>query len=364
MTATYTQPKAEKVYLELGYKLLDTYINAKYSHFVEILKCNHKTNRSLKVARNMKCEGVVTCPSCYLNDIGWTQNDVCELFLDAGIILEEPYSGKTTDRHRVSCVKLNHKNKRSVHDIQNGHFCSKCSGKSKATQDEAVQEYLKLGFILKDIYKSKDRPHLVDVIKCGHETTKSLSNARQGTGCSVCYSYSDYEIKQIFSNIGIELDEPYDGNSHRPHRCHCIEWGHKGTKSFMGAVAGNLCRKCVNLKKTKYTKITESLVRFLRGSIRRGLKLTVKGKRVSSIKDLGCTLDELKIYIESKFLPGMTWENWTIFGWHLDHIRPLSSFNWDDPEEQKKAVHYTNLQPLWAFDNLSKGDKWDPEGNL
>jgi hypothetical protein len=53
----------------------------------------------------------------------------------------------------------------------------------------------------------------------------------------------------------------------------------------------------------------------------------------------------------------MTWENWSKYGWHIDHIKPLSSFNLTDYEQLKMACHYTNLQPMWAKDNLIKSNK-------
>lgn len=80
-------------------------------------------------------------------------------------------------------------------------------------------------------------------------------------------------------------------------------------------------------------------------------------KSGSHIKDLGCTLDQLKQHLESKFQPGMTWDNWGRNGWHIDHIRPLASFDLTDREQFLQAVHYTNLQPLWAKDNIRKKDK-------
>ena len=52
----------------------------------------------------------------------------------------------------------------------------------------------------------------------------------------------------------------------------------------------------------------------------------------------------------------MSWGNYG--KWHVDHIRPCASFNLVNEEEQKKCFHYTNLQPLWAKDNLSKGSKY------
>lgn len=80
-------------------------------------------------------------------------------------------------------------------------------------------------------------------------------------------------------------------------------------------------------------------------------------KSGSAVRDLGCTIIELKAFLESKFQPGMTWDNWGRAGWHIDHIRPLSSFDLTDPKQFKIACHYTNLQPLWAGDNLSKGNR-------
>jgi len=78
-----------------------------------------------------------------------------------------------------------------------------------------------------------------------------------------------------------------------------------------------------------------------------------------AVDNLGCSLNLLKSYLESKFQPEMTWDNWSRTGWHIDHIRPLSSFNLTDPEQLKQACHYTNLQPLWAKNNLIKGSKYE-----
>lgn len=95
------------------------------------------------------------------------------------------------------------------------------------------------------------------------------------------------------------------------------------------------------------------LSKLLRTRIYRALKGKVKPG--SAIKDIGCTVEELKSHIESKFSDGMSWGNWGYRGWHIDHIRPLASFDLSDREQMLESVHYTNLQPLWAEDNLKKG---------
>jgi len=79
--------------------------------------------------------------------------------------------------------------------------------------------------------------------------------------------------------------------------------------------------------------------------------------RDAAIRELGCSLSFLKSYLQSLFKPGMSWDNHGVYGWHIDHIIPLSSFDLSDPMQFKKACHYTNLQPLWATENLKKSNK-------
>lgn len=71
----------------------------------------------------------------------------------------------------------------------------------------------------------------------------------------------------------------------------------------------------------------------------------------------GLTIEELKIYLESKFQEGMNWSNYGMHGWHVDHIKPCSKFDLSDPDQQRKCFHYTNLQPLWAKENKVKYNK-------
>ena len=65
---------------------------------------------------------------------------------------------------------------------------------------------------------------------------------------------------------------------------------------------------------------------------------------------------QLKEHIEKQFVDGMSWDNWALDGWHIDHIKPLASFDLTDRQQLLEACHYTNLQPLWAKDYLSKSD--------
>ncbi|MDD2820123.1 MAG: hypothetical protein PHW29_02555 [Flavobacterium sp.] len=80
-------------------------------------------------------------------------------------------------------------------------------------------------------------------------------------------------------------------------------------------------------------------------------------KSAKTLELLGCSIKEARIHIEKQFREGMQWENHGIKGWHIDHIIPCSSFDLTKNEDQNKCFHYTNLQPLWAEENLRKGNK-------
>ena len=78
-------------------------------------------------------------------------------------------------------------------------------------------------------------------------------------------------------------------------------------------------------------------------------------KSASTLKLIGCPIGFLKKHLESQFKLGMSWNNYG--KWHIDHIIPCASFDLSKSEEQQKCFNWTNLQPLWAEDNLSKSDK-------
>jgi len=115
----------------------------------------------------------------------------------------------------------------------------------------------------------------------------------------------------------------------------------------------------INKKKRNDYKSSyrESNIQYkLACNLRARLKSAIDGnyKSGSAVKDLGCSMGKLKSYLESKFQLGMTWDNYGFYGWHIDHIKPLSSFDLTDRKQMLEACHYTNLQPLWAKDNLVK----------
>ena len=108
-------------------------------------------------------------------------------------------------------------------------------------------------------------------------------------------------------------------------------------------------------------QLANNLQRRLSKNLRHRLRKAMLGKTrgVSAVRDLGMSIPDFKHYLSSKFKDGMTWDNYG--EWHLDHIRPLASFDLSDPEQAKAACHYSNMQPLWAKENHSKNSYWNGE---
>lgn len=99
----------------------------------------------------------------------------------------------------------------------------------------------------------------------------------------------------------------------------------------------------------------------LAGALRARVRAAIKaagGKKSKKTEELiGCTIEELMVHLERQFKDGMSWENYG--DWHVDHIKPVASFSnlANDIDEQRACFHFSNLQPLWAEDNLRKGAK-------
>ena len=99
--------------------------------------------------------------------------------------------------------------------------------------------------------------------------------------------------------------------------------------------------------------------KILRDRISQALRAANATKSARTFELLGASIEEVRAHLEAQFKLGMTWENWSFEGWHIDHIKPCASFDLTDPEQQKACFHYSNLQPLWAKDNQSKSDRLD-----
>jgi single-stranded DNA-specific DHH superfamily exonuclease len=98
----------------------------------------------------------------------------------------------------------------------------------------------------------------------------------------------------------------------------------------------------------------------LRKNLRSGVRYALRKGELKSGRTLsliGCSVAYLKTHIESQFKEGMSWDNYGLHGWHIDHIYPCAAFDLTKESEQKLCFNYSNLQPMWAEENRSKQDK-------
>jgi hypothetical protein len=107
--------------------------------------------------------------------------------------------------------------------------------------------------------------------------------------------------------------------------------------------------------KGRYYSLNTRIARSIRSRIFKALK--GKSKSVATLTMVGCSLPELKCYLESMFQSGMSWDNYGYRGWHIDHIIPLSSFDLTDKHDIMRCTHFSNLRPMWALDNMRKGNR-------
>lgn len=126
-------------------------------------------------------------------------------------------------------------------------------------------------------------------------------------------------------------------------------------KRISGLTEAERIKKNTTVKQRRESNPTIALA----GKVRMRVYAIFRHKKLSkekkSIEYIGCDIDILKKHIERQFTKGMTWDNNTKYGWHIDHKIPLSSAQ--TIEDLIPLLHYTNLQPLWASENLSKNDK-------
>ena len=196
--------------------------------------------------------------------------------------------------------------------------------------------------------------------RCGE--TKDCSEFRSRNICKVC---RDLYMKTLNKNWRINNREKDNRRSR--------EWRKNNPQKVkdISKKYYNANKESCNSRSNTYHKLNRSTITLkekerinndisfrikkrLRSRIKSAIKLTGSHKHKSTSQLIGCTIVELRIYIASKFLPTMTWENYGKY-WHIDHIIPCSKFDLTKEEEQQKCFHYTNLQPLFAFTTIIDG---------
>lgn len=107
--------------------------------------------------------------------------------------------------------------------------------------------------------------------------------------------------------------------------------------------------------KRYHSDINFRLIKIQRARIRNALKGLNKSQTTQEL--IGCTIEELKAHLESQFESWMTWDNYGKYGWHVDHIIPISKFDLTDEQQLKEACNYKNLKPMHWRANIIKKDK-------
>jgi len=119
---------------------------------------------------------------------------------------------------------------------------------------------------------------------------------------------------------------------------------------------------CIHDRERRHCKICDPdgyLASLMRSRVRTALKnYSNSKKKERTMGYVGCNLKTLRQHLEKQFTDGMNWENQG--KWHIDHRKPCASFDLSKEEERKKCFHYTNLQPLWGSENMSKSDSHNP----
>ena len=249
------------------------------------------------------------------------------------------------------CVSKHHRARSKIDkDVPIEKFCNKCST-VKSCKEFSRSLYSKDGLCTQcklcsklDYQNKKNTEILVDFQVCKKCTVEKpadlfFKDTRSTTGlrreCKACHGSKteEYKIKRSLYDKQRRSTEKHKQNRRD-----------KENRKF---------------KEDIHFKLKKSL----RDRINKAIKNNQKSG--SAVRDLGCSIKELKQYLESRFYSNpktgerMFWSNYTYTGWHIDHVKPLSLFDLTDREQFLEACHYTNLQPLWSEENFKKGNKYE-----
>ena len=177
--------------------------------------------------------------------------------------------------------------------------------------------------------------------------------------CKICCNLESSEYQKLNPHITVKKSKKFRENN--PDKVKEIYKKWRDSNVFSERERSNDWKKN-NRNKVKNYKTekrkTDPLYKIKENSrnrIRSFLKLNFIQKLNKTFDIVGCSPEFLKEYLEKQFIDEMCWENYGFYGWHIDHIIPLSSAKTE--EEVYRLCHYTNLQPLWGTENMKKGCK-------
>jgi len=133
----------------------------------------------------------------------------------------------------------------------------------------------------------------------------------------------------------------------------------KNTGQSLRYISNGKCCECYKRKIYKTEKKSDNAMYKLNRNVSSAISHSIEGNKQGRHWEnlVGYTINDLKQHLEKQFTKGMNWSNYG--KWHIDHIKPISSFKFSSPEHRafKRCWELDNLQPLWATENLEKGSK-------
>lgn len=183
-------------------------------------------------------------------------------------------------------------------------------------------------------------------------TSREISSDRGATGLDSCCKECNNQQARLYYAMNPEKFAFRNKKSYLRNKAKRQEYNRKNISRFREIRRGYIRGY---MQKRRAIDLSFSILMGFRNRIRGALVFNRKSAR--TVELIGGSIEQARKHLESLFKPGMSWENRGRFGWHIDHIKPCAKFDLSDPEQQKQCFHYTNLQPLWWWENLAKGAK-------
>jgi len=266
-------------------------------------------------------------------------------------------------------IKDYHKDKTQSHGYS--YLCKECK------RDTVLSRRQKIRATEKPTLLNKKCTHCKNVLPIEKFSKASTNTDGYNNLCKQCYSIKRKQTKDHRNNTNIVIDENIvkrciKCNIEKPFDSYKINL-RSDDKLF------SICKECMPVSQWTIEKQRESCRKYAKNHVdkmrmkwkglnyrlRHNISKRIKdsliphnmNKEHKTIKLIGCTILFLKKWLEFNFVAGMNWENYG--KWHIDHVKPCKSYNLENIDEQLKCFNWTNLQPLWAIDNIKKSGTVD-----
>ena len=253
---------------------------------------------------------------------------------------------------------------KSYYERNKQKILAKVKQRYEEKREEILQQKKEYHLANKDKISKRNKEHRLKNIDKYKERDKNryLKNKDRLLEQMKKYHKEYYSKEENIKKRKERSSKSYYKNKHNPET---IERRRKNAKAYRDRNSEKLNKLSRKYYKENRERLIEQKLEYyannenaciakkLRENIRTKFRSQNQRKNRSTMELLGVSILHASKHLEKKFQPGMSWDNHG--EWHIDHIIPCASFDLTKPSEQKKCFHYTNLQPLWARENLKKG---------